>query len=491
MVSPAATQKVAFVILSIVFMFFTNLVHSQSASASNNLPEGTTFRGSSSSRTYLVEDGGYYIITNQQTLNTCLGGNSEVERYSDRRVRQLKRYLENLGEATCRVNYPNGTMLSAPSDPKVYVIFNGHKYWVTNGTAVENCLGGWNAVRHITDVELSWSNSYYPYSGEYRCYDSGSLVQGSQEGVVLINGNRRYSVPNPDVLNCLGGWDNVTHVSNSEWQVMLNTYADLGMAVCFSNGTLLQASGPGVIVISHGTWKSIANTSILNCYGGWSHVTRISDSEWSQLMSILPSSGEATCPVSYPNGTLLQASSSGVMLISHSNRMPIPNPEVLNCYGGWNAVRRVSDSEWSQMLASYSDGGAAPGCTLSIGVREQRAIDWMRAQIGSTRWNGLCELMIEQAYGRSGQYPTALSHANTMLARGQMHIGDRNVPAGAIAYFGAAVVNGNNGHVMISIGNGQFISNGYNNIGARIVTLDNVGAGPYIGWSWADDGWSR
>jgi len=489
--SATRTSKVAFVILSIVFVLLANLVLLQPANASDNIPEdGTTFRGSRP-KIYLVEDNGYYVVSNTQTLNTCLGGSSDVERYSNTRVRQIKSSLNNLGEATCRVDYPNGTMLSAPSDSKVYVIFNGHKYWVTSGDAVVNCLGGWGAVRHITDVELQWSNTYYPYSGEFRCYNNGQMLQASSPGVIYIKNNHRYNIPNTDVLNCLGGWGNVSHISDTEWSNMLNTYADSGTAVCFGNGTLVQASGPGVILISHGTWKSIPNPDILNCYGGWGRVVRISDGEWNQLMSIFPASGAAACAVSYPNGTLLQASGPGVMLISHSVRLGIPNPDVLNCYGGWAAVRRISDNEWSQMLATYPDGGSAPGCTPQIGVREQRAVDWMRSQLGVTRWNDWCELMIEQAYGTSGRYPSAIDHANAVIARGQMHSGDRNVPPGAIAYFGRAAVNGNYGHVIISIGNGQFISNGYGSIGARVVTLDNIVAGPYIGWSWADDGWSR
>ncbi|MEU7869995.1 hypothetical protein [Dactylosporangium sp. NPDC049140] len=55
-------------------------------------------------------------------------------------------------------------------------------------------------------------------------------------------------------------------------------------------------------------------------------------------------------------------------------------------------------------------------------------------------------------------------------------------PAGALVFFNAAAINGYFGHVMLSEGNGNYITSGPT---VQRVSLNWPGA-PYIGWSYAD-----
>ncbi len=163
-----ATKRVAFALSTLIFMFGLCFVQPQTANATTYLPNFTTFQGSGPG-VYLVANGGYYGIPNPETLTRCFGGWGGIRHVSEPVAADIRATYRYLGMAACYVSYPNGTMLSAPSDPKVYVVFNGHKYWVTSGDTVTGCLGGWGAIRRISDAELAWTNDFYPYAGTYSC----------------------------------------------------------------------------------------------------------------------------------------------------------------------------------------------------------------------------------------------------------------------------------------------------------------------------------
>lgn len=380
---------------------------------------------------FIIQSGKILWVPNEETLNVCLGGYIRVTKVSDAELLAAKTTYPNGGNATCPVSYVNGTTLLAPGSPAVYVIANGIRFWVPNADVLNACLGGWTYVRRISDVEMSWASASYSYGGAYACprvsYAENTLLQGSGSGVYVVRSGVRYAIPNPNVLQC---------------------------------------------------------------YGGWPAVRRVSDTEILRLVITYPDGGLAGCPYSLANGSKLLAPNGTVFIVSWGKSYGMPSAYALiTCYGGWNGVRSASQGEIDLMLANYPYAGAAGCAAPVVSSREQRAIDWAKSQLGSTAWNGLCELMVEQAFGTRGQFASALAHANYEASIGALHSGDTNVPAGALAYFGAATVNGGYGHIMLSIGGGQFITNGYSNYGAYTTTLSTISAGPYIGWSWADSNW--
>lgn len=155
-----------------------------------------------------------------------------------------------------------------------------------------------------------------------------------------------------------------------------------------------------------------------------------------------------------------------------------------SCYGGRGNVRQVSVEMAQAYAAVYPANGSAPGCTS---VREQRAINWARSMLGNTGYNGWCERFVENAFGTTGRYASAKANLNQKLATGQLHAGDTNVPAGALAFFKPSWQNGNYGHTMLSLGGGQFISSGRT---VHSTGLNTAAFGPYAGWAWADAAWA-
>lgn len=227
-----ATKLVAFVLTIIVLVLTASIALPTSASATTTLPEGTTFQGSGPGVWYRA-NGGVYSVPNPETLTRCLGGWGAVRHLSDAQVNDVLASYPRYGSAACHVAYPNGTTLQAPSSGTVYVISGGKKYGIPNPETLIACLGGWGAVRHISDAEMAWSGDFYPYAGTYQCpvsYANGTLLQASGPGVVVISHTNRLSIPNPTVLNCYGGWARVRRISDGEWAQMMARYPDAGTA---------------------------------------------------------------------------------------------------------------------------------------------------------------------------------------------------------------------------------------------------------------------
>jgi hypothetical protein len=119
-------------------------------------------------------------------------------------------------------------------------------------------------------------------------------------------------------------------------------------------------------------------------------------------------------------------------------------------------------------------------------TREQKAVNWARSNLGATGWNRWCDKFDALAYGQSHSgYYTAFLHWRAMVARGLAHPGDPNVPLGGLAFY-ANGYNGGAGHVMISEGNGQFVSTGPHVFETGLTPY----FGTYLGWSYAQPEWA-
>lgn len=314
--------------------------------------------------------------------------------------------------------------------------------------------------------------------------------------------------------SALMGWDcrpEVHPVIGEHWAYLEHNYAGLASSILGYPVNDSHRWGPGWVQdFDHGSfgWNILmrgdsvgrvqdVRGEILRTYvtlgggPGWLGFPLTDEYRWAngqrqdfQSVSLYfsPSTGAQILPT-YPNGQLVQASGPTVWVMLGGRLYGIPSIDVLNCLGGWAAVRHASDVELQLAQYVYPPAGVA---TCSVPTREQHAADWAKAQIGATGWNGWCELFDEQAFNTRGRYPTAIADFNAVKGQGRIHGRDPNVPVGALAFFNASWQNGYFGHVMISIGSGQFVSTG-----PRVyVTGINEGAfGPYLGWAYADSSW--
>ena len=141
----------------------------------------------------------------------------------------------------------------------------------------------------------------------------------------------------------------------------------------------------------------------------------------------------------------------------------------------------------------YTPSGRAPWYTNTVQTpvtaQMQAAASWAKSQLGSTysshyhhNWSGYCEQFAEQAEGFQFTFSSALADYQNEANAGRIHT-DANPPVGALVFYSGG---GGNGHVAVSIGNGQEIGT-YGNLGDAYPIMQYPVTGylsnPYLGWA--------
>jgi hypothetical protein len=184
----------------------------------------------------------------------------------------------------------------------------------------------------------------------------------------------------------------------------------------------------------------------------------------------------------------------------------------LNCQ--WQGGSSVSGNRtWDSVTFSDGTKGAvadywtttpswnsfAPNTGQCTAGRENRAINWAVSVIGNSTtngdlgdsnhvWDGWCDNFVGHAFGLPASgHVTAIAHYNSLNAAGMINPAGSafSAPKGALVFFQAAPINGNAGHVMLSRGNGNYITTAPT---IQQVSLTWPGA-TYLGWAYADGSW--
>ncbi len=169
---------------------------------------------------------------------------------------------------------------------------------------------------------------------------------------------------------------------------------------------------------------------------------------------------------------------------------------VTGLYGTGDIWDHVSNGYVSDTYVyTGADGLVAPLCSGSASVCSTSglgdpnscttAVAWAKSHETTTyhdEYYRACDHVVALAYGFSfSGSETAYIHW-TQIPSGYKHAGDTNVPAGGLAFF-----SGGDGHVMISIGGGNFVSNDIGGNGTLTVTtiakIKSQWGKPYLGWA--------
>jgi len=121
---------------------------------------------------------------------------------------------------------------------------------------------------------------------------------------------------------------------------------------------------------------------------------------------------------------------------------------------------------------------AAPvaATTVAPQSRADDAIAWFAARNGSTAYQGYCEKAVENSYGRTGVYASAIANWNDAVRRGAAHRGDLNPPKGALVFWNISSY----GHVGLATGDGKFWATSVSGaIGKRSLPYFSN----YLGWA--------
>lgn len=111
-------------------------------------------------------------------------------------------------------------------------------------------------------------------------------------------------------------------------------------------------------------------------------------------------------------------------------------------------------------------------------------IAWAKSQVGSQRWNGYCEVFVENAFNTQYQFASAQDAYN------RLHVATTGAPPiGALVWFKPNASNGGFGHVGIYLGNNQYISATYSGVVVRDMTAWSNSIAPYEGWGYPPPNW--
>lgn len=136
-------------------------------------------------------------------------------------------------------------------------------------------------------------------------------------------------------------------------------------------------------------------------------------------------------------------------------------------------------------------GGHAPAPApppAPSGDRGAQALAWAHNQMATNPNNTVqCEVFVEEAYNHAFRYPSAIAAFNDLKGRGQIHTDSAGIPAGALVFTSDPRFDQGYGHVMLSEGNGKYLTaNYYQNPKIREVPLNsNDSQDRFLGWAYA------
>lgn len=206
------------------------------------------------------------------------------------------------------------------------------------------------------------------------------------------------------------------------------------------------------------------------------------------LMSPAPANAEATATVKAPttqrmNGPNLNSGQDGVYkagqvltLVCHTTGEPVKGFFSFNIpNGGWdNLWYKTSDNHYvadvdieTHTLNSLGPdcpnggGGGVPASGPS-GDRAAQALAWARQQMAKNPYNTVeCEVFVEQAYHTKFPGGSAMELFTTLHNQHKTNDDPNNIPAGALVFTSDPTFDGGAGHVMLSEGNGKYITANY------------------------------
>jgi len=230
------------------------------------------------------------------------------------------------------VSFPNGILLKATNNPKVYYIENGKRRPIESPNMLRSQFR-WEDLVVSTPVEVD----AIPMGAEMT-YRDGSLLSNRGAVYVISDGAKRPIESANTFLQKGYKWANVIAVSDAELaphtQGTMLTAGDK-----HPNGSLLLRPGGEVYTIKNGQRRYIPSPLIFEARYRWDSLIQVSE----DYLNTYPR-GENEL---YPDGLLI-SSATGVYMMQNNVRQPITSPEVFESYGlNWGQVRRATDFELS------------------------------------------------------------------------------------------------------------------------------------------------
>ena len=161
-------------------------------------------------------------------------------------------------------------------------------------------------------------------------------AKGRPEVYVIEDEIKRH-IPNPRVFEDQSlNWNDVEEVEPDEIDVITQ-----GDALSYSEGTLIQGSGPEVYAIANSKKLHIRNPAVFNkLVYDWKNIIKVDNSE----LALYPTGDNLDENSQHPDSTLVQVEGDPTVYVTEGDKLkPIPSVEVFNSNNlKWNRIKKIT-----------------------------------------------------------------------------------------------------------------------------------------------------
>jgi subtilisin family serine protease len=238
------------------------------------------------------------------------------------------------------ITHPDGTLIQASGDSKVYFIENGERRHVTSRQILESQRFVWDDIKKAVPQDMSMP------TGTRLGFREGTLVQGSSDRVYIIDQDgaqqTKRHVTSASVLRNLGfSLAEVVKVADASLPVANGP--SFSSATRHPDGTFIQASGDSrVYFIENGERRHVTSRQVIESYG------------FNLSMVKTATTGDNNLPraaaLSFREGTLVQGSTDRIYVINYNGstveKRHITSRLAFDLLGfKWDDILKVSDGQ--------------------------------------------------------------------------------------------------------------------------------------------------
>jgi Peptidase family M23 len=237
---------------------------------------------------FVTTSGERYWVPNQSVLSCLQASGARLRNVSagEFNANPRNEYGDPGGRWADCTTWALGWMVKGSGPEVWFVAPNGYRYHVPSENVVM-CLGGWQAVRPISDATLAQLPAN-PWGILATCQTPlfGELVKGSQPEVWFIGPKgTRYHVQSPAVVDCLNGWPQVVNIRDSRLSALPNN--PYGVAAncnaALFDRLIRKANGQVDYVDGRHRRFWVPTSNIIACLGGWGSTIYLEDARFDAI----------------------------------------------------------------------------------------------------------------------------------------------------------------------------------------------------------------
>jgi hypothetical protein len=235
-------------------------------------------------------------------------------------------------------SHPSGTLVREKGQAGIYYIQNGKKkpFWSKN--VFNEYSFQENLVVEVSKNEIDAYSTVSPMK-----YDDGTLVQGPDGGVYVIENGLKRAITSREAFDDLGyKTANIIQISKQELSLYERGKDITSTTKSYTDGTLVKSPINGGIYLLEGNYrKSVRDRLIFENRFKWSKVINISKERFNQY--------QEGSPVLFKDGTLIRDEAGSIFVIENGLRRHVERPSIFSGLG-YNIENVMNVPNWVVLM---------------------------------------------------------------------------------------------------------------------------------------------